>query len=293
MKKINLFFIALLLFAINLQFSFSQGLGVNSTTSVADTSAILDVSSTTKGMLVPRMTSAQRTAISLPATGLIVYQTDGTSGFYYNSGTPAAPSWVILLNGTTANVTTQGNSFNGANQLLKLDANGKIPAVDGSQLTAVPSTVTTQGNTFNGTNQLVKTDGSGKLPAIDGSQLTNLSSPTGPYQKFDMSSATTLTLTDLSVRTVVAACNGRNGSLVNSFTFIFPSASSYPAGTVIRFCVVENLTGAIPTWIQSSSSFYSAFQFNKTSINNALSLGSSLGFFAFMSDGVNTWYRVN
>jgi hypothetical protein len=36
------------------------------------------------------------------------------------------------------------------------------------------STYTNQGNTFNGVNQLVKTDGTGKLPAIDGSQLTNL-----------------------------------------------------------------------------------------------------------------------
>lgn len=39
------------------------------------------------------------------------------------------------------------------------------------------TSVTLQGNTFNGVSQLVKTDGTGKLPAIDGSQLTNL--PTG------------------------------------------------------------------------------------------------------------------
>lgn len=38
----------------------------------------------------------------------------------------------------------------------------------------LPATVTLQGNTFNGANQLVKTDGAGKLPAIDGSQLTNI-----------------------------------------------------------------------------------------------------------------------
>ena len=43
----------------------------------------------------------------------------------------------------------------------------------------LPGTATVQGNTFNGVNQLVKTDGSGKLPAIDGSQLTNLPSGGG------------------------------------------------------------------------------------------------------------------
>lgn len=39
---------------------------------------------------------------------------------------------------------------------------------------ALPSSVTTQGNTFNGASQLVQLDGSGLLPAVDGSQLTNL-----------------------------------------------------------------------------------------------------------------------
>ena len=51
------------------------------------TSAILNVNSTTKGFLPPRMTSAQRTAISSPATGLIVYQTDGVEGLYLRTST--------------------------------------------------------------------------------------------------------------------------------------------------------------------------------------------------------------
>lgn len=50
-----------------------------------------------QGVLAPRMTAAQRSpGIANPATGLLVYQTDGASGFYYNSGTPAAPNWVKL-----------------------------------------------------------------------------------------------------------------------------------------------------------------------------------------------------
>jgi hypothetical protein len=50
-------------------------------------SAQLQVNSTTKGFLPPRMTSAQRTAISSPATGLIVYQTDGTEGLWVYTST--------------------------------------------------------------------------------------------------------------------------------------------------------------------------------------------------------------
>ena len=48
---------------------------------------MLDVKSTEKGVLIPRMDSTQRVAISTPATGLLVYQTNGTDGFYFYNGT--------------------------------------------------------------------------------------------------------------------------------------------------------------------------------------------------------------
>ena len=66
-------------------------------TSTTDGSAMLDVVATDKGVLIPRMTQAQRTGIANPATSLIVYQTDGDAGFYFNAGTPGTPSWVKLL----------------------------------------------------------------------------------------------------------------------------------------------------------------------------------------------------
>jgi hypothetical protein len=55
-------------------------------------SARLAVNSTTQGFLPPRMTSAQRTAISSPATGLIVYQTDGVEGLYVKK----AAAWAMI-----------------------------------------------------------------------------------------------------------------------------------------------------------------------------------------------------
>lgn len=42
------------------------------------------------------------------------------------------------------NITTQGNTFNGANQLVQLDSTGKLPAIDGSQLTNMVTTDTSQ-----------------------------------------------------------------------------------------------------------------------------------------------------
>ena len=64
--------------------------GIGTTT--PDASAQLDVSSTTKGFLPPRMTEAERDAITSPADGLVIYQIDGTLGLYVRSSS----AWVKL-----------------------------------------------------------------------------------------------------------------------------------------------------------------------------------------------------
>ena len=79
MKQIFTFLAAVLLTATT-----QAQVGVGTTT--PDASSALDITSTTKGLLIPRMTETQRDAISSPATGLMIYQTDGTVGFYYYNG---------------------------------------------------------------------------------------------------------------------------------------------------------------------------------------------------------------
>ncbi len=85
----------ILFIALSLFSSLSAQVAINTDGSAADASAILDVKSTTRGMLVPRMTKAQRDAISSPATGLMIYQTDDVSGFYFYSGS----GWVLFSGG--------------------------------------------------------------------------------------------------------------------------------------------------------------------------------------------------
>ena len=67
-------------------FSFLSYAQVGINTDTPDESAALDITSTTRGLLPPRMTQEQREAISSPASGLTVYQTDGASGLYTFGG---------------------------------------------------------------------------------------------------------------------------------------------------------------------------------------------------------------
>lgn len=97
MKK--LIFLGILIIGTLTQFEArTQGVAINNDNSAPDASAMLDVKSTTKGLLAPRMTQAQRNAIANPATGLAIYQTDGGPGLYYNAGTPAIPGWSLVGN---------------------------------------------------------------------------------------------------------------------------------------------------------------------------------------------------
>ncbi|MBX2938935.1 MAG: tail fiber domain-containing protein [Ferruginibacter sp.] len=110
-----IFWVMLLPFVLN-----AQSVGINTTGDPAHSSSILDVTSTEKGVLVPRMDKAQKLGISNPATGLLVFQNGPDSiGFHYYDGT----GWTWLSNAnqsldTTAwlvggNVGLQDTSFIG------------------------------------------------------------------------------------------------------------------------------------------------------------------------------------
>ena len=104
MKK--LFIILFVVMTTNI---FSQGVAINTDSSNPDASAILDVKATDKGVLVPRMTQSQKNAIASPATGLLIYQSDGTSGFYYYDGS----AWVIMNYGNTVSAGSSNYIQNG------------------------------------------------------------------------------------------------------------------------------------------------------------------------------------
>tara|TARA_R110002051_G_scaffold320277_1_gene405450 strand:- start:253 stop:1035 length:783 start_codon:yes stop_codon:yes gene_type:complete len=91
--------------------------GIGTTTPHA--SAQLEVSSTTKGLLIPRMTAAQRNAITSAATGLMIYQTDGKVGFYYYNGS----SWAEV--GATTSATYSIGDFAHGGIVFWVDETGQ------------------------------------------------------------------------------------------------------------------------------------------------------------------------
>jgi hypothetical protein len=79
--------ILLLLLIIIVQTSLhAQNIGINATGERPDPSAILDIKSDSKGLLIPRLTQAQVANIPSPVLGLTVYVTDGTTGYYVFDG---------------------------------------------------------------------------------------------------------------------------------------------------------------------------------------------------------------
>ena len=96
----------------------SAQVGIGTTT--PDASAALDITSTTEGLLMPRMTEAQRIVISSPASGLMIYQTDGTVGFYYYNGS----SWSeVAATSKTYSVNTFYAELGG--YVIQISPNGK------------------------------------------------------------------------------------------------------------------------------------------------------------------------
>jgi hypothetical protein len=102
----------------------AQSFAINTDGSAANASAMLDVKSVTKGILIPRMTKTERNSIISPATGLMIFQTGPDSiGFHYYNG--SSWSWVSSSsNGSdwklTGNSGTNAANFIGTTDNLPL-----------------------------------------------------------------------------------------------------------------------------------------------------------------------------
>ncbi len=119
MKRARLFFVIIIMIA---SYGLVAQVSINTDGNASDGSAMLDVKSTDKGFLPPRMTEAQRDAIASPANGLLIYQTDETPGYYYYTGT----NWVGL--------TGTGSGAISTSSLIDADGNNYSTIAVGNQV---------------------------------------------------------------------------------------------------------------------------------------------------------------
>lgn len=98
----------------------NQNVSINNTGALPDASAMLDIASTDKGLLIPRMSTSQREGISNPAKGLLVFDNTLSQFWYYNG-----LEWVTLSGGgSSTGGTITDFSWTDASNLLSITEEG-------------------------------------------------------------------------------------------------------------------------------------------------------------------------
>jgi len=102
----SIIFLLIVLVQVNV---FAQNIAVNTDGSQPDNSAILDIKSNSKGLLVPRLTTLQRTSIAGPAMGLTVFDTETFSYWMYRGDVNGG--WAELQHNLQNLWSTVGNNI--------------------------------------------------------------------------------------------------------------------------------------------------------------------------------------
>ena len=248
-------------------FSFSQ-VGIGTTTPHA--SAVLDVTSTTKGFLPPRMTLDQRKAIESPIPGLMVWCTDcGSAGeLQVNNGT----TWTNMIGGTASGESVPGapTSIGAAPSNAQASVSFTAPASNGgSVITSYTVTSSPQGVTSTGISSPLivtgLTNGTSYNFTVKASNAVGNSAPSLPSPNvvpFTIPGAPTSPVAtagnaQASVAFVAPASNG--GSVITSYTVTSSPASTPVSGSSSPIVVtgLNNGTAYTFTVVATNAAGYS------------------------------------
>jgi len=139
---VQLFTLTLFLMLATFTRAFTQNVAINTTGNAPDVSAMLDIVSSGKGLLLPRVSlisSTDATTITSPATSLLVYNTNASMtgtygdgvGYYYNAGTSVSPSWRRLAGGGDARWDDLRVTLDNGSSAAQLNS---VPGVSGPQI---------------------------------------------------------------------------------------------------------------------------------------------------------------
>ncbi len=214
----------------------AQSVGISSSSITPDASSILEMRTTSKGLLIPRMTSTERNAINSPATGLMVYNTSTNSFNYYNGG-----SWIAVSSGSGS-----VNSVSGTSNRIAVGGTSSDPVIDIASGYVGQSSITTVGTISSGTwngsviasayggagavSGVLKANGSGTVTAASAGDFPTLNqNSTG--------SAATLTTSRLiyggsfngsaNVTNIIASTYGGTGNGFTKFTGAATAEKTY------------------------------------------------------------------
>jgi hypothetical protein len=290
----HIFTVFILLFTISTQAQVGIG------TSTPDASAQLEVSSTSKGLLIPQIAltgSSDATTIASPASSLLVYNTATTSdvlpGYYYNSGTTSSPVWLRLntgcvpytgassevdlgaydltVNGLTVGKGSGNFSSNTAIGVQALDSNNTGSNNTASGYYTLVSNIDGIGNTASG-SQALAANTTGSYNTASGSQAL-YSNTTGSYNTASGSQALYAnTIGNFNIasgyQALYSNTTGSNNTAIGGSAL--QTASTGVDNTAIGYNAGFNLTtGGNNTLIGFDA------QPSTSTINNEITLGNS------------------
>ena len=244
----------------------SQNIGIGTTTPNA--SAALDISSTTKGLLIPRMGSSSIAAISNPAKGLMVYDSVKNQ-LLVNMGSPAAPDWQTVVansgwglsgnNGTNPSTQFIGNTDN---QALKFRINNIVAGELNPAGNILWGLRAGQANTVGHSNIGIGTDAlklntdRGNLVAIGDSALYNNGTSPIAYQGYGLAN------TAVGSKALYANTNGYDNTAIGFQSLYYNTTGTYNTANG-SYALYSNNSG-----YHNTANGYSALQNNSTATDN-------------------------
>ena len=220
----------------------SAGIGTNT----PNASALLDISSTTKGMLAPRMTKAQRDAIATPATGLLIFQTNSTPGLYFYSGA----AWVPVSSAGANTALSNLNAITKVNVNLVPDSN-KVRNLGSTALSW--KNIYYNGSLYSGNNRILNGD------------ITNANTTVGVYAGTSNTTGSFNTASGYSA--LYATTTGSSNTATGNYALTTNTTGGSNTGTGV-FSLYQNKTGS------KNTAYGINAHYSNTTANNNAAFGS-------------------